>query len=387
MKPSTAFTYDVTIYAPNASAIYLDDAPAVGGAEQQTALLARSLAALGLRVAHAVTALDGLPATSNGVDLVAEAPPVRGEAFHRRVRRVIDVLRRADAGIYIQRSVGVPTGVVAAFARSRRRRFIYSASSSRDLTSGLPIERHEWLAGRIGLRLADALVVQTREQAESATRYRRVVQIPSFCEPMGEEGPGSVSRALVARDIFLWVGRPNPYKNPGAFVHLAASVPEAQFVLVGVSPDHQEADVRELLALGATLPNLEILPAVAPSTLASLYRRAVAVVNTSDFEGFPNTFMEGWRNGALVLSLHVDPDGVITHRRIGEFARGSQDELTQAARRMWSNRHQSEDSRRAAVQYVAEQHAPESVAKRWLELLSTLTQVGISSPPTAGGRL
>ena len=40
-------------------------------------------------------------------------------------------------------------------------------------------------------------------------------------------------------------------------------------------------------------------------------------------EGFPNIFIEAWACGVPVLSLHVDPGGVIKKEGLGEIADGN----------------------------------------------------------------
>jgi glycosyltransferase involved in cell wall biosynthesis len=189
-----------------------------------------------------------------------------------------------------------------------------------------------------------------------------LVHIPSFCEPAAADGD-------TERDTFLWVGRSASYKNPLAFVELARQVPEARFTIVGIDPSNPDD---ELVTAAARVPNLDLVPPLPRSAVLPFYRRAVAVVNTSDFEGFPNTFMEGWARGALALSLNVDPDRVIVRHGIGAVAGGSPTALAAAARRLWQARRQSTEERGAAVRYVTEHHAPDQVAARWLELVTSL---------------
>ena len=174
--------YDLAIYAPGAAPLYLKDSPAVGGAERQMMMLARALAALGLRVCHVVENLPGLPPSGT-----ASTWSSSGHGHHRDARpfRVLalESLRRADASVYIQRSAGLVTGVVGLYSRLRRRGFIYSTSSSLDLLADRIFRARDNCLLRLGLRLADVIVVQTRDQRAAANRFRHVVRIPSFCEP------------------------------------------------------------------------------------------------------------------------------------------------------------------------------------------------------------
>ena len=42
--------------------------------------------------------------------------------------------------------------------------------------------------------------------------------------------------------------------------------------------------------------------------------QAHVLVNTSLYEGFPNTFIQAWLRAVPTISLNVDPDGVIEGR-------------------------------------------------------------------------
>lgn len=353
--------YDVAIHAPAATPMYLG-APSVGGAERQMMMLARALAARGLRVCHVVGEAQGLPASADGVDLVAERASTPGDPPWTRLARVAAALRRADANVYVQRSSGLSTLLVGAYARGHRRAFVHSVSSPQGLAGDLGLSRVERFGAAAGLRCAHAVVVQTGEQAAWLGRSRRVVHIPSLCEP--------ASVAAQPRDSFLWVGRPASYKAPRAFVELARDVPEARFVMVGIDPLDPGA-FDDVVADAQSLSNLELVPALPRPELAPFYDRAIAVVNTSDFEGFPNTFLEGWSHGALALSLRIDPDRVIAREGLGAVAGGLRGELAAAARRMWRERDDLDRERERAVRYVADRHAPDAVAARWHDLVST----------------
>jgi len=58
---------------------------------------------------------------------------------------------------------------------------------------------------------------------------------------------------------------------------------------------------------------------VPPDEIHQYYERALALINTSAYEGFPNTYLEAWRVGTPVLALSVDPDRFLQQGEPGEF--------------------------------------------------------------------
>ncbi len=54
--------------------------------------------------------------------------------------------------------------------------------------------------------------------------------------------------------------------------------------------------------------------------MPEFYRKASVLCCTSDFEGFPNTFLEAWSWGLPVVST-FDPDGLIIDRGLGQVAK------------------------------------------------------------------
>jgi glycosyltransferase involved in cell wall biosynthesis len=361
--------YDVTIYAPFAGHLYATQTDrASGGAETQMRELARALTGQGLRVCHVVFDYGDIPASSEGIDLVTQPP----DEFTRNLvpysRSIMRALARADAAVYVQRTAGFETGVVGAFARARRRRFVFSASSTTDLESRPPLPTaFSSLAFRLGLRAADALVAQTDDQIRSAQdQLRRTPElIRSLCDVVPDAG--------TKREAFLWIGGLIDYKDPLAYVALAERVPEAQFWMVGTDRGEDWRGLSDQVhAAAARLPNFTMLPPRSRRDLLELYARAVAVVNTSLFEGFPNTFMEGWARGAPALSLRVDPDGTIARHGIGRVAGGSIDELASAARELWNSRDGSDQLGNAARSYIASTHSPGVVGRQWVELIESL---------------
>jgi len=290
------------------------DAPVVGGAEVQTVHLAEELHRRGWRLAFLVCALDDatppVVETRLGPALVLYRRRLaKSLAVKLREKRATwRAVRRTPADLVFQRAVW-DADVAAMAARSRGVPYVYALASDRDAI-GLPrVSRRRFVLGA-----ATAIAAQSEAQRAAVAQYgRRSAIVPSgFPVPAWDpEAP---------RDTVLWAGTLRALKRPDAFLDLAARFPAQRFVLAG-GPGEDAALAERVAARAAGLPNVEARGFVPYAGMAALFARARVLVNTSTYEGFPNTFVLAWLHGAVVLSLGVDPDGCLSRRGFGVVAR------------------------------------------------------------------
>jgi glycosyltransferase involved in cell wall biosynthesis len=119
-------------------------------------------------------------------------------------------------------------------------------------------------------------------------------------------------------------------KRPDRFIRLASELPTLNFVLIGPPGPDEEYNM-ELRQSASKLENLEFKGFVSPDEISEYYRRAITLANTSNYEGFPNTFLESWRHGTPVCSLYFDLDGRLESDDIGTVS-GDLDTLKQNIR-------------------------------------------------------
>jgi glycosyltransferase involved in cell wall biosynthesis len=296
--------------------------PVVGGAEVQQAILARLFARHGHRVS--MVTLDFGQGEGTLVDGVRVFKAFRSKQglpvlrfLHPRLTSMWRALERADADIYYSRSASMWLGVIAEFGRRRGRRVIYAGASDKDFVPGqggqIRYARDRWLYRR-GLAAADAIVVQNELQRATckATYGRDAVVIPSCYErPRNRSEP---------EDLVLWVGTVHENKRPQLLLDLAGRLPQRRFVMVG-GPGANPAFYEQIRARAQAMANVEFKGFLPLAEVEPWFDRARVLVNTSVYEGTPNTFLQAWARG--VPSVGTVDVGTPVHgfaRNIEELA-------------------------------------------------------------------
>ena len=338
----------------------------IGGIQRQQSLMARWLAARGWDV-NMLTWDEGQPkeVVHDGVRVLklcrrdAGLPGLR--FLLPRWTSLLGGLQRADAEIYYHNSAEYVTGQVALWCRRHGRRFVYSAASDPASEARLPTLRslRERILYRYGIRHADGLIVQTRKQQSS---LRAGFGLDSMVLPMPCVGPAAEAAAAPTCPSppfrVIWVGRISPEKRLEWLLDIAQSLPDIRFEVAG-RPDSDEP---ELLARAATVPNVSMLGAVARERMPDVYRGALCLLNTSSFEGFPNTFLEAWSQGVPVVAT-VDPDELIERDGLGITAQ-TRDGLADAIRSLMNRDCWQAASSRARA-YFLRNHAVDAAMARF----------------------
>jgi len=367
-RPSICFV------APMAHPFLLGIPGTHGGAEVQQTLLARALAARGWRVSF-VTLDHGGPreVVKDGIRVLSSwrwSAGVAGLRFFPRTFSMWRAMDRAGAGIYLHQVAGALVGVVGAYCRARGRRFVFQTASVNDVNGGF--ERRANLRDRFlfhaGLGAARTIIVQAEEHRRLLLerRGRDSVVIPNGHPlPPRPAGPGA------GRDV-VWIGMIRPVKGVERFLDLAALLPELRFVLIGDN-DQLPGYIAAVRARAAALPNVEMRGRRTRDEIFASLREALCLVNTSDHEGFPNTYIEAWSMGVPVFALGDvnDPDGRIRRLGLGAVA-STLDEMAAQVRELALSPERRAPTFERCRSYVEREHDLERVVEKYEELFRKL---------------
>lgn len=162
-----------------------------------------------------------------------------------------------------------------------------------------------------------------RERGMEATFYRYLLI------------PRNTQRVLEKQIDLLWVSRCQQLKRPHLFLELVEALPDARCTMICPSEDKELWD--SVAERAAKLPNLEFIEKVPYHEIQEYYDKARVFVNTSTFEGFPNSFIQSGMGHAALLSLCIDPDSMIQVFGSGILADGSMEKMILGARAMLSD--------------------------------------------------
>ena len=311
--PSTSARHrpHICFVAPHAWPVFSHDPNNgfIGGAEVQQSILARALARVGFRVS--MICLDfGQPqeVLLDGVRVVKTYRPDAGlpvfRFLHPRMTAMWRAMRAVDADVYYQRCSAMLTAIVAEFCRRHGKRSIFASAADLDFVPGrqpIRYRRDRWLFER-GLARVDKIVVQNATQQRSCRAYyrRESTWVPNCYELPADSSPGG-------GDCVLWVAsiREQDYKRPELFLELARRLPRRRFIMIGgaggASPSNPNFE--RIRSAAKAIPNLEFAGFMPLARVEAYFDRARVLVNTSGYEGMPNTFLQAWARGVPAVAF------------------------------------------------------------------------------------
>ena len=298
----------------------------MGGAEYQAHLLAEELSR---RDCVHVTYLGRhVPPSADlpyATREIGNAAGFRARAVFFDARRLWDTLVELQPDVIYQRIKQSYTAVCSLYARRHHIPLVFHASSEADvgsrrlwklLSTNAAFDCLESVAGNWGVRHASHVVVQTAQQGELLKQCHR--REPSVVVRNFQPLPSALPKKKTGPTRVLWVGNLKDVKRPHLFLELAALFADRgdlEFWMVGrpstnISFRSTMSDIQRSLHIRyfGELPLDEV---------NDLMNDADVLVNTSEFEGSPNTFIQAWARGAVVTSLVVDIDGGLEARGIG----------------------------------------------------------------------
>jgi len=318
--------------------------------------------------------------TKPGFDLLETYDPDKGvkilKYFYAYIPALLLAAREYDPDILIQACSGLNTGIMAFVARRLGVPFVYRVANDMDVDDRCKtrLRGYEQLAYRYGLRKARAVLCQNQYQYTRLHEWFPDKPLHILHNPFdtGRDLPRVNARGI--KEYIAWLGVFSQQKNMPLLYRLARSLPDIPFRIAGMPASKQmDAETGKAVEELRKLPNVEFTGYVQRKDVLGFLAGAVALLSTSHYEGFSNTFLESLAAGTPVVApRRVDPAQIITKNAMGLTAENDA-ELPDLIRRIWDMADAEYGGLAEKCRaYVLEQHAPEAKAKELITFLQQL---------------
>jgi glycosyltransferase involved in cell wall biosynthesis len=316
-----------------------------GGAEQQIYWLAKCLQA-SMDVHYLTISDQDLASGEPGIAISTipsrkVLPRVLGLCYVLDYSRVWNVFQRIAPDIIYVQGASAYMGMAARYAKSSPCALIWHIASARDVRPfvmhslrTIPFDYVDKKMIEYGIRHADYIFGQAQYEEDLLRQnYGRTCDLivgnwHTVPTTPCVKGP---------RPKIVWVANIKPLKKPETFLDLAeklSTVTEAEFIMIG-RPGGAKYQ-RGLESRIRRIRGVTYLGERSNEEINRVLAESHVLVNTSDYEGYPNTFIQAWLHEMPVVSLHVDPDDVLAKQGLG-FHSGSLNQLVQDTRNLIEN--------------------------------------------------
>lgn len=165
----------------------------------------------------------------------------------------------------------------------------------------------------------------------------------------------------------IWVSNLRKLKRAEWFINAARQLGQYHFVMVGGASD--QGYYESIKEESGGVCNLEFMGAQSMDAVGRFISQSRFLACTSEYEGFPNTFIQAWSNSVPVIST-VDPSNVISRYNLGRVVETEEQFVSQLSNAL-KDLSAQEKMIQAVNDYFAAHHDAKGAYVRLVDYLQT----------------
>lgn len=341
-----------------------------GGAERQQYLMGCELQDRGYDVSYIVGNFDQPEhEIIDDFEVWKMIPKSRGiTSIPLRFTKLYQAIRAVNADMYYIRGHPLRFILTSSILNIFGKDYTYAVANDKNVgkIDGSLTQRIQKRLYYFFMNQADVVTVQTKSQQRMLNDHHR---IQANIVPNGYSLPPTNDiKPADSRSHVLWVGSLNKnQKRPERFLKIAEELQNMKFVMIGTKSGSIQWD-EKIQRKASKIDNVQYLDFVSPDEIHKYYQNASLLVNTSQYEGFPNVFLEAWRYETPVISMGIDVDNLIERTKIGIIVQKIDDAVTEI-QRLHLSPEQRELMGHKARMTVKEQFSIESTTDKLLNAM------------------
>lgn len=340
-----------------------------GGAELQQIILGKKLAKQGYDITFIDFDYGQNPIEEiDGIKIIKTFMPKNKtnlSSYIFNTFNIVKAMRNANADVYYQR-----TGIYFIplfFSKIFGKKYIYA------IAHDLRVERQNSKSKNIKqilLRIDSRLNIKYANSVIAQTQYQK----DKIFENYGKNAVliknsyilGNTSYTKSEEPSILWVATMRVWKQPEFFIELAKQFPDVNFTMIG-GPSEDIEYYNNIITKSECIKNLNFVGFVPLHKIEEYFQKAWIFVNTSEKEGFPNTFLQSWANYTPVVSLNVDPDEIICKQMLGLHSKSFDQMVHDIEVLLTDNRLREQYGTNGRI-YVKKNHEINIIIKKYSEI-------------------
>ena len=352
-----------------------------GGGELQIALLAKALAKAG----HEVVVIDPFSdsgfQSEEGVAILPVAgwnKGIRGlRMITHRLPAFYRLLRDQKADVYyirLRSYLHIPAYLAA---RKNNAKFIQALAHDLDVQGHAGKLKNEYLDRfqffkYLSVSLPNDLAFDWLLKRSDYVFLQHSGQKVRFQKIKGKEVlfrnlivlPSAPHSKEITDEYYIHVGAISVLKGSENLFELIRKLSAGiKVVIVGNARDKRSRAIVEKLR---GYPNVILTGRKSHSETLQLISRSKALISTSNFEGFPNIFLESWVSSVPVISLHINPDRIIEKYGLGYDCAGDINRMIEVMEKADFQKFRKEDF----YSYLINNHNWDTASERLMNIIS-----------------
>ena len=123
--------------------------------------------------------------------------------------------------------------------------------------------------------------------------------------------------SCIKRKYIAWLGIFQYQKNLPALLRIVKLNPHLKFQIAGKHSINCDRETESILKILEQQKNVKLIGYKRRDQVHMFLSESYALLNTSHYEGFSNTFLESFASGTPVISLMANPDNILTKYKLG----------------------------------------------------------------------
>jgi len=174
------------------------------------------------------------------------------------------------------------------------------------------------LSYKLGLAITPIISCQNEYQYNTLKKKYPKKSIIKLVNPFDSKNIKSDIVQRKDRRYVSWIGNFQYQKNLPLLLKITKEFPDVNFKIAGKANNNIDKSLITILRKLENQPNVNFVGYLDREELYMFLSKSICLLNTSFYEGFPNTFLESFAVGTPILTTdEIDPDNIIKAHNLG----------------------------------------------------------------------